>query len=140
MPTLISEPELEQGQAVRGPTHDTSSVLAIERTRAAYDRTLMAWMRTATSMISFGFTIYKFLQIEMDRSPHQIRLVGPREFALTMVGLGILSMLLGTFEHWQNLRSLRAMGPKAKWSKTGLIAGLVSLLGIGAVVLMIFQL
>jgi uncharacterized membrane protein YidH (DUF202 family) len=25
----------------------------------AYERTLMAWVRTAASMISFGFSIYK---------------------------------------------------------------------------------
>ena len=29
----------------------------------AADRTLMGWLQTALSMISFGFTIYKFLQV-----------------------------------------------------------------------------
>ncbi len=122
-----------------GLAHDTSTVLALERTRAAYDRTLMAWMRTSTSMISFGFTLYKFLQIEMDRASHPVRLLGPREFALTMVVLGILSMLFGTVEHWENLRSLRAQGARARWSKSGLIAGLVSLLGLAALVLILFR-
>ena len=36
--------------------------LAFERTVLAHERTLMAWVRTAVSMISFGFTIYKFFQ------------------------------------------------------------------------------
>jgi putative membrane protein len=36
--------------------------LAFERTMLAYERTLMAWIRTAISLISFGFTIYKFFQ------------------------------------------------------------------------------
>ena len=36
--------------------------LAIDRTRLAAERSLMAWIRTALSMIAFGFTIYKFLQ------------------------------------------------------------------------------
>ena len=31
--------------------------LSIDRTRMAAERTLMAWLRTALSMISFGFTI-----------------------------------------------------------------------------------
>ena len=35
----------------------------MDRTRLAYERTLMAWVRTATSLISFGFTIYKFRRI-----------------------------------------------------------------------------
>jgi putative membrane protein len=38
--------------------------LAVDRTWLAHERTLMAWVRTATSMISFGFTIYKFFQFE----------------------------------------------------------------------------
>jgi putative membrane protein len=32
-------------------------------TRLAYEeRTLMAWVRTATSLISFGFTIFNFFR------------------------------------------------------------------------------
>jgi uncharacterized membrane protein YidH (DUF202 family) len=40
-------------------------MLAVERTRVAYDRTMLAWTRTATSLITFGFTIYKFFQIDI---------------------------------------------------------------------------
>jgi putative membrane protein len=36
--------------------------LAVERTTLAHERTLMAWVRTSVSLISFGFTIYKFFQ------------------------------------------------------------------------------
>ena len=43
--------------------------LAVERTRLAYERTLMAWTRTATSLISFGFTIYKFFQYLREDRP-----------------------------------------------------------------------
>ena len=38
---------------------DPSTDLARERTREAADRTLMAWIRTALSLIGFGFTIAK---------------------------------------------------------------------------------
>lgn len=33
--------------------------LAIERTVMAAERTLLAWVRSGVSLISFGFTIYK---------------------------------------------------------------------------------
>ncbi len=39
-----------------------STALAVERTRLAHERTLMAWVRTSVSLISFGFTIYKFFE------------------------------------------------------------------------------
>jgi putative membrane protein len=44
------------------PEPRLADVLAIERTRMAADRTLMGWIRTALSMIGFGFTIFKFLE------------------------------------------------------------------------------
>ena len=46
---------------------DTGTRLAVTRTRLAHERTLMAWVRTAASLISFGFTIYKFFEIESGR-------------------------------------------------------------------------
>ncbi len=43
----------------------------------------MSWIRTATSLITFGFSIYKFFQIEApDSEKQQNCLIGPREFAL----------------------------------------------------------
>src|SRR4030095_4895232 len=39
---------------------DSSQSLAVQRTFLAHERTLMAWVRTSASLISFGFTIYKF--------------------------------------------------------------------------------
>lgn len=67
---------------------DAGTTLAVDRTRLAHERTLMAWVRTATSLISFGFTIYKFFQIEFAKEGARAvdRLIGPREFALIMIG------------------------------------------------------
>ena len=39
-----------------------ADTLAVQRTRMASERTLMGWVRTAISMISFGFTMAKALQ------------------------------------------------------------------------------
>jgi len=43
---------------------DTATKLAYDRTRLAYENTMMSWVRTATSLITFGFSVYKFFQIE----------------------------------------------------------------------------
>ena len=40
----------------------TTNELARERNRAAADRTLMAWIRTALSLIAFGFSIGKIAE------------------------------------------------------------------------------
>ena len=63
---------------------DTGTRLAYERTRLASERNMMAWIRTATSLISFGFTVYKFFQFEAGKSMPAATgfVISPRVFAL----------------------------------------------------------
>jgi inner membrane protein YidH len=117
---------------------DVSTKLAFDRTRVAYDRTLMAWIRTATSLISFGFAIFKFFQLEL-RIVQDGHLVGAREFAILMVGIGLLSLLMGTVEYRQNMQLLRAQNPDLPRSRTGILAGLIFILGILALVLVLLR-
>ena len=118
---------------------DTSTRLSFERTRVAYERTMMAWIRTATSLITFGFAVYKFFQIETHSSRAGNYLVGPREFALTLVIIGLLSLLLATIEHRHNLRTLGAQYESNQRSLAALPAVLISVLGIVALIVMIFR-
>ena len=64
------------------PPEDFNTLLAIERTNLAQERTIMAWVRTATSLISFGFTIYKFFQLEVKGPVLTSQVIGPRTFAV----------------------------------------------------------
>jgi putative membrane protein len=128
-------------EQVRGstPELDRSTILAIERTRAAYERTMMAWIRTATSLITFGFTIYKFFQLEMARHEERKYLVGPRQFAIAMVCIGLISLLLASIEYRQNIVALRTeIGDKQR-SLAVIAAALISGLGVIALVLMILR-
>src|SRR5262245_2338009 len=87
---------------------DASTKLAVERTRLAHERTMMAWVRTAVSLISFGFTIYKFFELDLRRgAAHPQQLIGPREFALIMIGIGLASISLATVQHHASLTQLR---------------------------------
>jgi inner membrane protein YidH len=113
--------------------------LAYERTRLAYENTMMGWVRTATSLITFGFTIYKFFQLELRGGAPSGRLIGPREFGLTMVVIGLVAMLVATWEHRVNNRLLRSECPTLPRSTAGVVAALVALLGILALILMIFR-
>ncbi len=120
-------------------TLDSSTRLSFERTRASYDRTMMSWIRTATSLITFGFGIYKFFQLELGRGSNPNRLIGPREFSLMMVGIGLLSLLLGTLEHSRSMRSLRAEYPEMQRSRTGIVALFILALGIMALIAVVFR-
>jgi putative membrane protein len=106
-----------------------SNQLALTRTWLAHERTLMAWTRTATAMISFGFTIYKFFQLEAGKEvPARHGLLTPRDFALIMVGIGLVSLLAATVSHRQEVRIVRAHSG-GKRSLAEILACLVSAFG-----------
>ena len=120
---------------------DTGTRLAIDRTRLAYERTLMAWVRTATSMITFGFTIYKFFELEVERRPQiQGSVLGPRGFALIMIGIGVLALLISTIQNHSSMQALRAeYGGAGARSMATLVAGLFAVLGMIALVAVILR-
>ena len=115
--------------------------LAVERTRLEYERTLMAWTRTATSLISFGFTIYKFFQyLAENRKMVEGGLLGPRGFALMMIGIGLTALLFATIEHRRNLKALRADYGPVPLSLATLVGGLIAILGVlGLVTVLLHQ-
>ena len=122
-------------------TPDTSTRLAIERTFLAHERTMMAWVRTAASMISFGFTIYKFFQLEhAGRAPTTPHLVGPREFAVILIGIGLGALALAAIENRRSMQMLRGTFQAAvPGSIAGLVAALVAGLGVIAILVVIFR-
>jgi putative membrane protein len=116
--------------------------LAVDRTRLAYDRTLLAWVRTAASLISFGFSIHKFFQYLHDSNQIEpsTRLLGPREFALLMIGIGVVILALATVDHRIHLKQLRAEYREVPYSFATVVAGLVSILGISGLLAVWFRL
>ncbi len=94
----------------RPKKRDLSSELARERTREGADRTLMAWIRTALSLIGFGFAIASFRDILLEggliRNPHK-EFNGALVFGLSFVSLGVLGLLAATLQHWNILQHLK---------------------------------
>jgi putative membrane protein len=115
--------------------------LAVERTRLAHDRTLMAWVRTSASLISFGFTIYKFFQYLRDKGELQAeRRFGPREFAVILITIGLAALLVGAIENRLAMQSLRKHYAQIPYSMATLVAGLLAVLGIVALVSVLLRL
>ncbi len=121
------------------PTPNTATLLALERTRVAYERTMMAWVRTGTSLIAFGFTFYKFFQLDKAVKLSDEMLIGPREFAMALIVIGMLALVLGTVEHSRDLRSLRAHYAQLPGSLSRWVAIAMVLLGTAALVAVVLH-
>jgi putative membrane protein len=99
----------------------------------------MAWVRTATSMISFAFTIYKFFQFEAGRAaPVNRGLFTPREFALVMASIGLVALVLATVSRRIETRAIAAHLEK-RWSLAELVAILVSMFGLAVLLSALFH-
>jgi putative membrane protein len=90
---------------------------------------MMTWIRTAITLITFGFTIYKFFQLELPDRAEKSRLVGPREFALILVALGLISLAMATLEHRRCEQFLKQQWPDKPRSLALWLAAIISILG-----------
>ncbi len=89
----------------------------------------MAWTRTALSMISFGFTIYKVLEALMTQgSVHRPEL--PRDAGLFLTGLGTLAMLMGVIEYWLHIKTLQQLKHMHVFQPSFVMALIMSVVGI----------
>jgi putative membrane protein len=100
---------------------------------------MMAWVRTGTSLITFGFSVYKFFQMEMSKADINAPIIGSREFALVLIGIGLLSLLLGTIEHGRDLRAMRQQYPGMPRSMSAVVAVLIAALGVAALLAVIYR-
>ncbi|WP_380872695.1 hypothetical protein ACFB49_36120 [Sphingomonas sp. DBB INV C78] len=128
----MDEPATAHGRAPALP-----SDLGQMRTIMAADRTLMAWIRTSLSMLSFGFTIYKFLDGMAKASdqplPHP---ESPQRVGLFLVGMGVAAIILGTFSYWATLKDLKRAEEFRIGRPTLLMAAIMCVAGVALFVTM----
>jgi putative membrane protein len=128
-----SEARAASGSASANELAKQRTSMALIRTRIAADRTLMAWIRTGLSMISFGFTIYKFLQYmrNSEKGPEIPILHGPRNLGMALIALGTSALIVASIQYWQLLKGLQ---PGKKnweiWSWSLTVAVAISILGV----------
>lgn len=106
--------------------------LALERTYLSHERTLMAWTRTATSLITFGFTLFKFFEFlhASEQTVQSQHLFGARSFGMIMIGIGVSTLVVACFQHRAQMRRLNVYYPDAPFSLALLLASLIACLGV----------
>jgi uncharacterized membrane protein YidH (DUF202 family) len=124
--------------------------MSFQRTRLSADRTLMSVIRTSLSLIGFGFTIFQFFEKLRDAGT-LTHAAAPRNFGVTLVGLGIVMLVIGIGYHVLFMLGLRQ--ERQAMAMAGLIhaesifppsftlvtAVILLLIGVFLIISMIFQ-
>ena len=116
--------------------------LAKQRNRDAAERTLMAWIRTCLSLISFGFGLYKIIAA-IDRAAASGDVQAQRGVQLVAAGFvltGVLAMVGATIQYRRELRSLHHNDYvyRDKPQLAAATAVLITLIGVVALLLVAF--
>jgi putative membrane protein len=116
------------------PPLDRSTRLSAARTRLSHERTLMAWIRTCTSLIAFGFTIYQLFRYLRSAEQLSEPLVSPQWVGLMMVLVGLGTLSVAWLQHRRDVAALRAEFGPMPTSLASVAAALIALLGVAALV------
>lgn len=123
--------DVTRASSERAP--DESGELSRLRTRAALDRTLLAWIRTAFALQGFGFALATYVAKWISSGAlRDVRPSLPINLGLTLVAAGVLSVLAGTVEYRRSLHTLGLVSHVPRLSLVFILASLM--VAIGALV------
>jgi putative membrane protein len=131
-------------------TPSVSNHFAWLRTRIALERTFMAWIRTAVSLIGFGFTITQFFARLRDMGGHGVAPMGdkvPRDLGLTLIAAGVGALTIAAWQYHLGIAYLRsppfsviAIDSRSAARTPVFIAALILILiGVGAFIAVLFR-
>jgi putative membrane protein len=123
----------------------TNTQLSWLRSDLSNLRTLMAWVRTAVSMIGFGFTIYNFYKGFLEQLAGAGREDAARNLGVALVAAGTVSMVVALFNFWSINHSLELLAGKIalptemrhRWAYSYVIATLVMGIGLFTLIFML---
>jgi len=110
------------------------------RTRMSIERTLLSWVRTATALIGFGFTIFQFFErfndmqgVAPPRNPGT-----PVYVALALVGTGTFALIVALLEYkgmvrylWSNeFKAIAGVGDRPGWTPAMMVSTILTFIGI----------
>jgi putative membrane protein len=110
----------------------------------------MSWIRTATALIGFGFTLFQFFDRinQMKGLGPPINASGARTMSLAMIAIGTFAIIVAIQEYRRMLRylwspefrAIAGIGDRPVWTPAFMVATLVALTGVITFVSLIVRL
>jgi putative membrane protein len=107
----------------------SSDGLACRRTQMAADRTLLAWVRTGMSFISFGFTLYKILDAAGKAVPSAVSLLKVRPLGMLLLFMGTVPLAVAMIEYYKTTLDLGGSKKEALLSGPFVLGASILVLG-----------
>lgn len=123
MDELLENEDKEKDQKKK-----TKKLIQLERTRTAFERLQLAWVRTALTLMAIGVGIYEFFynRLESGKKPLFESFTG-RELALILYCMALLILILSLSQHRVSMAKLKESFPQSRYS----VASLLSFLLLG---------
>jgi putative membrane protein len=99
----------------------------------------MAWIRTSTSLIGFGFAIFKLFEYLATSERRREPIFSPWILGMIMIVAGLTGLALAWIQHHQEMKALRAEAGPMPYSIAGIMAGFIAGLGTIALVVVAFR-
>lgn len=115
-------------------------MLQLERTRTAFERLQIAWVRTSMTLLAFGVGIYEFFfnRIESGKTPLFEAFTG-RELALTLYTFAFVALTLSLMQHRKSMAKLKESYPECRFSVAALLSFLLLILAFSLVSLLLWR-
>jgi putative membrane protein len=111
-------------------------------TRLALERTMMAWLRTAVSMIGFGFTMFQVMEHLGDTHGVKPAVLpeAPRILCLALIGSGVFACTISLRQYYSathyllgpEFAKVAGMGAKPTHTMVQPLAGILLMVGVFA--------
>jgi len=116
--------------------------IQLERTRTAFERLQLAWIRSCLTMLTIGVGAYEYFYNRLEKGEATLlNLITGRELGFFLIAVAFGMLLLATIQHTKNMATLRKQYPEMRFSVAMVLSYLLLALSfsLGLMVLMKFE-
>lgn len=105
---------------------ESKKKIQLERTRTAFERLQLAWIRTSLTMLTIGVGAYEFFynRQEMGKAP-LLKTITGRELGLFLIVSSFVMLLLATLQHTRSMRILKNRYTESRKSVASILSYLL---------------